>query len=274
MALESASKKVRLCFKATGLKDLDTFSKSDPYLVLLSVEADGRSREVGRTETIMNDLNPTWATSIVVPYYFEMKQTYRLFVYDDDGHKDDKKNDLAGSVDFLLSHVVCARGRTKTFNLDTQGTVVIMYEEVGGSAKDQIAIEFYGRNLKKMSLFGTSPYLVINRLLPNGSLQVLYRTETKEGLSPKWRITSSLAINELHSGDFEQQTLEVQCFGARTLLRDVSLGSFRCSVAELKRAAIPGAGVSSGGPPFRLMLEKGKREAILWGHPRGKGAGC
>jgi hypothetical protein len=38
----ATSKKVRLFFSGKGLKDLDTFSKSDPYLVLQSIAADGR----------------------------------------------------------------------------------------------------------------------------------------------------------------------------------------------------------------------------------------
>ena len=49
------SGKLMLYIKCESLVDMDTFSKSDPFVVLYAKQPDGRLYEVGRTETIMNN---------------------------------------------------------------------------------------------------------------------------------------------------------------------------------------------------------------------------
>lgn len=36
---------------------------------------DGSLQELGRTEVVLNSLNPKWITKIKITYYFEMVQT-------------------------------------------------------------------------------------------------------------------------------------------------------------------------------------------------------
>src|SRR5690242_7645858 len=101
-----SSTQVHLYFRAEGLKDMDTLSKSDPYVVLL----DGAGRcTVGRTETRRNDLCPTFEKSILVDYIFETKQTFVVKVLDDDG-KGVAGDDVLGGTEFQLAHVVGSRG--------------------------------------------------------------------------------------------------------------------------------------------------------------------
>lgn len=63
---------------------MDTFSKSDPY-VIVQVKKNNQWFEYGRTETIMDNLNPNFATSIIIDYYFEVQQHLKFIVYDYDG---------------------------------------------------------------------------------------------------------------------------------------------------------------------------------------------
>lgn len=42
-------------------------------------------KEVGRTETINNNVNPDWKRSFQLNYIFEARQEVKLEVYDDDG---------------------------------------------------------------------------------------------------------------------------------------------------------------------------------------------
>jgi Ca2+-dependent lipid-binding protein len=51
---------VRCHFRGEGLDKKDWFGKSDPFLTLASQSADGTFRKFHQTETIKNNLNPTW----------------------------------------------------------------------------------------------------------------------------------------------------------------------------------------------------------------------
>lgn len=66
---------VKLYISARNLKNLDTFSKSDPFCTLFEK---GKSKNdwyrIGRTETIDNDLNPDFKRAIDIDFYFEKKQ--------------------------------------------------------------------------------------------------------------------------------------------------------------------------------------------------------
>lgn len=62
---------VELLFAGRKLRDLDVFSKSDPFLKLyMQKNYLGNMEEIGRTETYKNDNNPNWNQKIEVQYYF------------------------------------------------------------------------------------------------------------------------------------------------------------------------------------------------------------
>ncbi|CAM9344036.1 unnamed protein product [Bubo scandiacus] len=71
--------KVELTVSCRNLLDMDTFSKSDPVVVLF-VQGSGSSewKEFGRTEVIDNTLNPDFVRKFVLDYYFEEKQNLRF----------------------------------------------------------------------------------------------------------------------------------------------------------------------------------------------------
>lgn len=62
--------------------DKDVFSKSDPICVVyrLVSRPDERAyyEEIGRTEVIMNCLNPQWDKKVYLSYFFEEKQPLRF----------------------------------------------------------------------------------------------------------------------------------------------------------------------------------------------------
>lgn len=49
--------------------------QSDPMLVVYMKARDGALVEVGRTEVVLNSLNPTWITKHIITYQFEVVQT-------------------------------------------------------------------------------------------------------------------------------------------------------------------------------------------------------
>jgi hypothetical protein len=68
---EETGQKIELFLNARGLGDMDFFSKSDPYVkVYFKRHPNENIMFMGRTETIMNDLNPNFTKSFIVDYIF------------------------------------------------------------------------------------------------------------------------------------------------------------------------------------------------------------
>lgn len=111
---------ITLEFKAENLLDKDTFSKSDPLLVVykLSPKQTGfgfkpekgnfNSTEVFRTERIKNNLNPHWAKTLTCEYRFEEEQWLFLQVLDiDEKHSADVSDqDFLGGLITTVGRIV------------------------------------------------------------------------------------------------------------------------------------------------------------------------
>ena len=70
------SSSVELSLRCERLRDLDTFSKSDPFCVV-ECKTQGIQNEwmeIGRTECVMDNLNPVWQKKVVIDYNFEQRQ--------------------------------------------------------------------------------------------------------------------------------------------------------------------------------------------------------
>lgn len=78
--------RIELYLSCRNLKDLDVFSKSDPY-VKVSYKRDFTQNKyavLGRTETVKNSVNPNFSKNFLIDYVFESRQDIRFDVYDDD----------------------------------------------------------------------------------------------------------------------------------------------------------------------------------------------
>ena len=61
-----------LSISCKNLVDLDIFSKSDPEVhVYLKTGKQGSYMLIGKTEMILNNLNPDFVTTFTLDYYFE-----------------------------------------------------------------------------------------------------------------------------------------------------------------------------------------------------------
>ncbi len=78
--------RIELYLSCRNLKDLDVFSKSDPY-VKVSYKRDFTQNKyavLGRTETVKNNVNPNFSKNFPIDYVFESRQDIRFDVFDDD----------------------------------------------------------------------------------------------------------------------------------------------------------------------------------------------
>ncbi|KAF6031304.1 CPNE9 [Bugula neritina] len=108
------SSKVELTISCRNLIDADIFSKSDPMCVVFTKQfASDRWRELGRTETIWDNLNPDFVKKFELDYYFEEKQILKFEIYDIDSQSADlSKHDFLGTMECSLGEIVSA-GRLK-----------------------------------------------------------------------------------------------------------------------------------------------------------------
>ncbi|GJX18936.1 BONZAI 1-like protein, partial [Tanacetum coccineum] len=197
---------IELSLSATKLRDRDVLSKSDPMAIVFTKGKDGSLQEIGRTEVVLNSLNPHWITKVKVAYYFETVQTLVFRVYDVDTQLnvpevktiklDDQ--DYLGEAMCTLSQIVTNRKwttdlvtiaesteQTKKKNL---GQITVYAEEVVVS-KIAAELKFRCSNLENKDFFSKSdPFLVISKLVEGGTTVPVCRTEVlKNNLKPEWK---------------------------------------------------------------------------------------
>lgn len=102
---------VELRLEADGLPNRDTLSLSDPFAVVSSTHFGGGYVEIGRTETVWDELSPRWAAALPLQYVPGVNATaLRVDVYDLDSAdgEDLDKQDFLGCTFTTLADVVNA----------------------------------------------------------------------------------------------------------------------------------------------------------------------
>lgn len=108
---------VQLKISARNISDLDTLTKSDPQCTVYE-QRDEQWVQVGETEEINNTLNPDFARSITVRYYFEKIQKFKFEMKDVD--KNDRF-DMIGCVEVTMGNLMGAPKQTYSTNLSHNG---------------------------------------------------------------------------------------------------------------------------------------------------------
>ena len=116
-AQETLSMQVNLFVSGRKLRDLDTFSKSDPQCMIYE-KVNGNWVKKGQTEQLNNNLNPDFRISLTMAYWFEKKQEIRFVFIDGDGAGD---YDTIGSIEVTMGQLMGARAQTFKGNLSHQG---------------------------------------------------------------------------------------------------------------------------------------------------------
>ncbi|CAH3117543.1 unnamed protein product [Porites lobata] len=128
--LKGGNEVVQLTFRATNLDKKDFLGKSDPFLQVSKVKADGGTLLVHRTEVVKNNLSPSWK-SFTIPLHTlcsgDYDATIRCGCYDwDEGDNDD----LIGCVDVTLRQLIDTKDSgIDCFDYDDDGT----HDFIGGT---------------------------------------------------------------------------------------------------------------------------------------------
>lgn len=233
---KSCTTKVELTLSCKNLLNLDIASKSDPYCLLSMKEKwqDNLSwKQIERTETIYNCLDPQWAKKFVVDYKFETIQDMRFEVRDDDSGGKCGKYQILGIFETILSDIVSHSGTQFVGKLTSVlapdcGEIILVAEEVA-VCKKIVEVEFKAENLERQSwMKRNDPFLVISRSNEDGSYSVVKRPGTIESTpstnpigkfiqstrKPIWKLT--IHLTTLCNGDYERG-IKIDCYDRRSL---------------------------------------------------------
>ncbi|XP_045796530.1 protein BONZAI 3-like isoform X1 [Trifolium pratense] len=239
---------VELSLSACNLLDLDITSKSDPMVVMYAKKGDGKLEELGRTEVVMNSLNPEWIEKISIAFHFEMVQPLVFRVYDIDTayHGDPKSlklndQEFLGEASCTLSEIVTKPSRSLTLKLQNkrgnsgqrnQGAITIHAEETV-AARSAAEIIFRCSHLDNKDKFSKSdPFLRISRIVESGGSVPICKTEVIDNnLNPKWK---PVCLNFQQFGS-KENPLVIECFDFNSSGNHVLIGKLQKSVADLEK---------------------------------------
>jgi len=120
-----------------GLKDLDLFSKSDPYVVISrQTQPGGSFVQIRKSETINNNLNPDWKDFLI--YESELgsgsNDDIQIEVFDDDGKPGKDRNDE--SIGFVKTRVSSLKA----------GEILEICSRKKGSRTGKVVVRTFRRN--------------------------------------------------------------------------------------------------------------------------------
>ncbi|XP_043815082.1 protein BONZAI 3 isoform X1 [Manihot esculenta] len=240
---------IELALSASKLLDRDITSKSDPMAVVYIKKKDGKLEEIGRTEVILNNLNPSWIEKIRIAYQFEIVQPLIFHIYDVDTKYNNlpvkslklKDQEFLGEASCVLSEIATKQNQTLTLNLHNKdghevlenlGMLTIHAEEIVAS-RTAIELTFRCANLDNKDVFSLSdPFLRISRIVESGGSIPICKSEVvNNNLNPQWR-PLHLSMQQFGSKD---NPLVIECFDFNSNGNHVLIGKLQKSVAELEK---------------------------------------
>eukprot|EP00181_Compsopogon_caeruleus_P002523 CAMPEP_0184689134 /NCGR_PEP_ID=MMETSP0312-20130426/30486_1 /TAXON_ID=31354 /ORGANISM="Compsopogon coeruleus, Strain SAG 36.94" /LENGTH=363 /DNA_ID=CAMNT_0027146449 /DNA_START=63 /DNA_END=1154 /DNA_ORIENTATION=+ len=211
--------KVELCLECTGLPNMDLLSLSDPFAVLYEARGVGLL-ELGRTETVWDDLNPKFVRCFVLNSRPGVTRNLRVEVYDRDSNTESlESQDFLGCASFTLEDVFNQQDRKLRMRLTDGprgkklGFLIALINDFNDSVVDEI-VEFKlnSSQLTRRGIFGSliAQFFVISRcrLESTGrrTWTPVYRSEVKRRACSTGRLRFDVAamnLQALNNGDLK-----------------------------------------------------------------------
>ena len=169
--IQDDREKIEIYVSCRSLKDMDTFSKSDPQVIMYTKGKNQKNWvEFGRTEIIWDDLNPNFVKTFKIDYIFEIQQHIKFDVIDIDGKT---SFDFIGEAFSNIGAMVGAKNQTLILDLHdrsnkTSGKIILRADKVKHST-EEIIMKFSAKKIKNTHLLffyhTSSPFLKFYRLI-------------------------------------------------------------------------------------------------------------
>lgn len=228
---------LELAVRCENLANKDLLSKSDPFCVMF-LKRDGSWFEFDRTETLLNNLSPTWLKKFIVTYSFEECQAVKFEVYDSDGDSRVlKSQDFLGRCEATLGSLVAASTKFVSVLKDgpkSNGGRMTIFSEERKENCDLLTLQLTAQKLDKKDLFGKSdPFFVVSKQTQNGQFSPVYESEViKNSLDPSWDSFTKPVV-EICNGDFDRK-LKFDIYDHENDGTREFIGSFEATLNQLR----------------------------------------
>lgn len=175
---------VSISFKCKNLPNMDTFTRTDGMVVLYK-KVGSNFQRLGMTEVVMDSLDPVWVKSFDVQYNFEIRESYKVEVYDIDDHTNLNNfagHDYVGGLEFTLHEVVTAREQCFERPLVNQklgegkaGLIQISGEEKTRAAGEEIVFRPRARLSSSVGMC----FIMVMKNISHTNWKPIYKSEIK-----------------------------------------------------------------------------------------------
>ncbi|XP_054163159.1 copine-9-like [Oppia nitens] len=225
---------IEMTISCRNLLNKDILSKSDPYCsVQMKDSWSEKFVEIGRTETVLDNLNPEWVKKFVISYNFETVQKLRFEVWD----VDPDGREFLGHFETTLAEIVAFSGRQfvgKLSGIPNQdcGEIIIVTEELS-ACKQIVQMQFKAKSLTKISWFWRNdPFLVFSRSNEDSTFSVVLKSEPVSSTqNPVW-LPINMRVRTLCNGDYDR-TIKIDCYDHRSSGDHRLIGSCHTSLRDL-----------------------------------------
>ena len=205
------TEKITLHISCRNLKDLDTFSKSDPicHVFIKDINNPEEWLLYGKTEQIENNLNPDFVTYFEMNYYFERIQEIKIEVFDVDPKVLEKIGEFETTLGALMgSHKTTLEEDLIIENqMKSRGKIILRTERVA-TWNDIIQFDMSIKKLKSNKGFlcgSNDPFIYIERARREDRsefIKVIQTEPNKSNLNPSWE-NNMYEAKEIWNGDLE-----------------------------------------------------------------------
>ncbi|KAG7968625.1 hypothetical protein I3843_08G164800 [Carya illinoinensis] len=242
---------IEFFYRSRGLQQRFTRVESDPMAVVYAKNIDGKLEELGRTEVILNSLNPIWIEKVTVAFQFEIVQPLVFHVYD----VDTKYHNIPVKVLSKQNQSLTLNLRSKIghVGLRNLGVLTIHAEETVASRR-VVEMMLHCSYLDNKDIFSKSdPFLRISRIVESGGSIPICKIEVvNNNLNPKWK-PLCLTMQQFGSKDIllfgrlrrcmwcmkfdslQDNPLTIECFDFNNSGKHSLIGKFQKSVADLEK---------------------------------------
>ena len=180
----TARERIEIFISCRSLKNMDTFSKSDPQVIVyMRTNQSTPWSEVTRTECISDNLNPNFSKTLIIDYIFEIQQYLKFEVIDIDSNN---SFDYIGEAFTTVAKIVGSRNQIAVLDIQDKGNKragkMILRAEKVGNCKQNLYLKVRCRNIPDIHTFSkTSPFYRILRSTEDNFWLKVYESPNFKG---------------------------------------------------------------------------------------------
>ncbi|CAD8071975.1 unnamed protein product [Paramecium sonneborni] len=228
--MDNCYQQIEIFISGRQLKDLDYFSKSDPFVIVF-IKNNNQWIKIGRTETIDNNLNPNFKKSFQLDYVFEVVQPIKFEVRDDDGDT----SELIGQIETTIGALFGAKNQTSILELGKQrGKLIIRCDKIQ-EGNEFMIMKWTG--VKLMNTDGwfdkSDPFLKFYRQRDDLTYIQTHETEViMDNLNPLWKLFEIQSVKLAQSND---KKIKIECWDWEKSGKNQFIGELIITIQDLQQ---------------------------------------